>query len=152
GPYLRWSEATRTAVRELGLLYHSSQALLFDALPAAVRRADADLARALRMYSARPAEREPVRPRLLDGLVDIPVALPDDEIMVERLGLGEEAQTGTWLAMLATVAARGELLTLQLHPERILECESALRALLHQARHQQPPVWVARLDEIAAWW
>jgi hypothetical protein len=47
---------------------------------------------------------------------------------------------------------REELFTIQLHPERIAQCAPALFALLTQTQSLNPPVWVARLDEIAAWW
>jgi hypothetical protein len=154
GPYLRWNRATDEACRELGLLYHSSRAVLFHVLPPELQEATAtgDAGRILRLYRAQPAEARAVRPRLLDGLVDLPVATPDDEIMVERLGLGAEAQTAAWRGILDQTHARGDLFTLQLHPERAFECAGALGALLHAANQRRPHVWLARLDEIAAWW
>jgi hypothetical protein len=93
-----------------------------------------------------------VRPREQRGLVDVPVSLPDDEIMVDRLRLTKEAQAAAWLNVLGETHARGEVFTLQLHPERIFESLEALRAVLAAARQRQPRVWIARLDEIADWW
>jgi hypothetical protein len=154
GPYLRWNEQTRAAVRSLGLRYHSTEAVEYPALTdESVNGAGADaLARVRRMYAPRDAETMLVRPRMLDGLVDIPVVLPDDEIMVERLELSVAAQIAAWRTVLGVSHARGELFTLQLHPERMHECADALRTLLADARSCTPAVWLARLDEVADWW
>ena len=63
-------------------------------------------------------------------MIDIPVNLPDDEIMVERLQIDEQSQAAIWLAILETTYTRGDLFTVQLHPERSFECSYALRAVL----------------------
>jgi hypothetical protein len=107
---------------------------------------------ALKLYSARDVRDVVSTPRLLDGLVDIPVAVPDDEILLDRLKLGEAARAAEWLHVLDLTYRRGELFTTQLHPERIPELGDALRATLAEARRRQPAVHVARLDEIAEWW
>ena len=151
GPYLRYNHATDEVVRELGLRYHSSQAVSFSVMSQDLERR-ADYQRALRLYGALDAAQVVVRPRERRGLVDIPVAMPDDEIMVDRLHLDDRAQTAAWLAVLELTFARGELFTMQLHPERIFDCARALRATLREARGRDPGVWIARLDEIAAWW
>ena len=91
-------------------------------------------------------------PILLDELVEIPVSLPDDEILIDRLGSPSELVTQTWLSMLAQSYQRGELFTLQLHPERTALCADSLLTVLAEARQQSPAVWCARLDEIATWW
>src|SRR5262249_8340725 len=154
GPFLRFNEATNEVVRGLGLSYHSSQPVLFDVLSEEIERGPH--AAAYRgvldhLYSAQDTARVAVRPRSRRGLVDIPVALPDDEIMVERLQLDQQAQAAIWLAILEATHARGDLFTLQLHPERSLEAGYALRATLREARQRQPAIWMARLDAIAAW-
>jgi hypothetical protein len=93
-----------------------------------------------------------VRPRLQHGLVDIPVAVPDDEILLDRLRFAEPALSAEWLHILELTYRRGELFTVQLHPERIPELGPALDATLAEARGRRPAVWIARLDEIADWW
>ncbi|OLB80552.1 MAG: hypothetical protein AUI15_41505 [Actinobacteria bacterium 13_2_20CM_2_66_6] len=153
GPYLRYNAATLEVLRALGLRYHSSQAVAFP-----LRDSDPDPGRvqsyelALDLYSARDANRVSVIPRLQDGLVDIPVAVPDDEILVERLRFDEGARISQWLHMLDVTYDRGALFPLQLHPERIDELGEALRATLAEARRRRPSVFMARLDEIASWW
>ncbi|MDQ3811408.1 MAG: polysaccharide deacetylase family protein [Chloroflexota bacterium] len=154
GPYLRYNQATHEAVRSLGLQYHSSQAVVYDVMPNDLMQGAQAVAyrRALDLYRAVDAADMLVRPHDVDGLIDIPVAMPDDEIMVDRLHCDNQTQAAAWLDVLDITHEKGELFTLQLHPERVVDCAYALRAVLVEARRRQPTVWVARLDEIAAWW
>jgi hypothetical protein len=107
---------------------------------------------ALKLYAPLDARRVAVKPTLRDGLVDIPVAVPDDEILTERLRLDDAARMAEWLHILEFTYERGDLFTLQLHPERIAELGDALRATLSDARRRRPEVYIARLDDIATWW
>ena len=153
GPYLRYNEATLDVLKELGFRYHSSQAVSFPVVTGdAPEPQRASYERALQFYSARGAGRTAARPRLLGGLVDIPVAVPDDEILVERLRVEETAATAQWRAMLDETYERGDLFTIQLHPERIDELGEALETIVREARRRDPRVFIARLDEIAEWW
>jgi len=154
GPYLRYNQATLDVLRELGFRYHSSQAVVFPPRDgsSAAARSTPSYALALKLYSAVDARHVAVTPRLRDGLVDIPVAIPDDEILVERLSLDAVARTLEWIHILDLTHRRGDLFTLQLHPERIPELGDALRATLAEARRRRPAVFVASLDRIAAWW
>ena len=153
-PFLRGNSATDEVVRDLGLLYHSTQPVVFDTAPALGARAEEAFRRTLRhLYSsALDADTIAVRPSLRSGVIHIPVALPDDEIMVERLRLDEEQQTAVWLGTLDATWQRGELFTVQLHPERTDECAAALAATLAEARARRPAVWIATLERIAEWW
>lgn len=153
GPYLRYNEATREVLRALGLRYHSSQAFVFP-MPATEfdSAAATRYALALRLYSAVDARSAAVRPRLSEGLVDIPVAVPDDEILLDRLRLADPALSAVWSHVFELTYRRGDLFTIQLHPERIRELADALDATLTAARARRPAAWVARLDEIADWW
>src|SRR3954469_15547852 len=135
GPYLRYNEDTLGALRALGIRYHSSQAFVFphttaDLSPAAASQ----LALALRLYGAVDARTSCVRPRLVDGLVDIPVAVPDDEILLDRLRLDEPERSAQWLQILERTYQRGDLFTIQLHPERIDELGHALETTLRATR------------------
>jgi peptidoglycan/xylan/chitin deacetylase (PgdA/CDA1 family) len=154
GPYLRYNDATLAVLRELGFRYDSSQAFAFprcdgsgNALP---RNRSYELA--MELYAARDADRLAVRPRLRGGLVDLPVAIPDDEIIIERLRLDEAAATGEWSRIFELSYARGDLFTIQLHPERIYELETTLRQTLRIAASRRPGVFIAGLDQIAEWW
>jgi hypothetical protein len=109
--------------------------------------------RAIAFYDPWHASERLSLPRLGDHLVEIPVSLPDDEILVDRLsGKGSSSIEQTWQDILSQTYQRGEIFTLQLHPERIAICVDALSLLLDKARTLLPAVWIARMDEIAAWW
>jgi peptidoglycan/xylan/chitin deacetylase (PgdA/CDA1 family) len=153
GPYLRYNAATLDVLRELGLTYHSSQAVAFPLITTDLEAgATASYQLALELYSATDATRIAVRPRFKDGLVDMPVAVPDDEILLDRLRLDEPGRVAEWLHILEMTYARGDLFTIQLHPERIDELAEALGETLAAARRKRPAVYIARLDEIAEWW
>jgi hypothetical protein len=149
-PYLRWNEDTLTALLECGIAYDSSQSLSWD-IPAGL--ATDTYWHALEFYGAQPASKYPALPRLTRGMVRIPYCLPDDEALVERLKIGTgQGMAELWLAMLDRIYRDGELFTLGLHPERIFECREALIAVLTKARSLSPSVWIATLDEVAAWY
>src|SRR5205823_9805608 len=57
-----------------------------------------------------------------------------------------------WRHMLELTHRRGELFTIQLHPERIRELGDALDETVADARTRRPAVYLGRLDQIAAWW
>jgi hypothetical protein len=149
-PYLRWDENTLQALSQQGFSYDSSQALAWDVVDDC---ATAGYQRVLGFYGARSAAEYPALPRLEDGLVRIPYCVPDDEAIVDRLALDSFDREGTlWKAILKQTFELGELFTLGLHPERIALCQAALTATLRAARELKPAVWIARLDETAAWW
>lgn len=153
GPYLRYNEATLEVLAELGFRYHSSQAISYPLVASDPDESrEASYRRALELYSARDARTTATRPHLRHGLVDIPVAVPDDEILLERLRTDRSESTAQWLHILDETYRRGDLFTVQLHPERIDDLAPALEATLREARRREPPVFIARLDELAEWW
>jgi hypothetical protein len=152
-PYLRADHRTRHAVAAAGLLYDSSEAVEHDVLPTALTAPErGTYARAIDFYRAHKASEVVVRPRLLDGVVSLPVAIPDDEILVDRLRLGPQAQLPAWLTILRHTHESGGLFTVQLHPERLPMCRTALRGTLQEAVGMEPGTWTAPLREVAHWW
>jgi len=155
GPYLRYDEDTIAAAASLGFEYVSNETVSYDVLePDSFNPARwAEYQRALKLYSAIPVDQAIVRPRRRSGVIEIPVAMPDDEILVDRLGLRHGEQIGAiWVKALDRSYARGDLLTLQLHPERGGLCRKGLSILLTVARSKAPAVWIAQLRDIADWW
>jgi hypothetical protein len=73
-------------------------------------------------------------------------------MLVDRIDDHENVLLEAWRSILDNTCARGELFTLQLHPERIRYCEESLIAVLKEARQRTPPVWIATLREIDEWW
>jgi len=155
-PYLRRSEFLHQTVATAGFTYVSNQPVMWDVLDLDELSAAAQTGyrRAVDYYQPQRPAQYVSTPRLINDLVEIPVSLPDDEILLDRLGsggAGESVET-TWLKILAQTYQRGELFTIQLHPERIAACAAGLRAALAKAQTLSPKVWVARLDELASWW
>lgn len=154
-PFLRINDRTAEALGRLEFLYDSSYAVHWDVINEArySKRSLSAHAKALEFYRARKAQDYLALPRFVNGLVELPVSFPDDEGMVERLGIRDTGEfSRIWMAMLQQIYDRGELFTLLLHPERILLCEGALTDILQQAKRFNPPVWVATLREITEWW
>ncbi len=154
-PYLRDSNKTPQVLSNLGFLYNSSHVIYWDVIEETKypQKAWSEYSRLIDFYQARSAQDYLALPRFTNSLVEIPVSIPDDETIVDRLGITDEKEiTKVWKAILETVYSRGELFTVQLHPERISFCESALEHILQQARELNPPIWVATLREIAEWW
>jgi peptidoglycan/xylan/chitin deacetylase (PgdA/CDA1 family) len=148
-PYLRWNVDTLTALKETGFTYDSSQALDMDVVEDLSTDA---YRRALDFYRAQSANSYPALPGWSGNLIRIPYCLPDDEALVDRLHITDESvMADIWLAMLERAYQAGELFTLGLHPERASVCLAAMQAVLVKAHSLSPGVWIARLDEIAAW-
>ncbi len=148
-PYLRWNDGLLTALHDAGFRYDSSRSVLWPV----VDRAALSPAQAARMdilldfCRPQPVATHPSLPVWAGDMVEIPVSFPDDEMMVERLGLtNAAAQAALWQAILTQSHARGELFVLQLHPERFFLCVDALAEVLAQARSLQPAVWLASLE------
>jgi peptidoglycan/xylan/chitin deacetylase (PgdA/CDA1 family) len=153
-PYLKFNRATLLAVEKVGFRYDSNLPFYWEPPEAlkSVGPEEADgLRRGLRFYGPVkfPAERS--LPRYVGDIIEIPVSLPDDEIMLDRMGLPVSRIGDAWTEMAGQALARRELLTLQLHPERILHLEAALRRVLEFARSGSS-FWLAKMKEIAAWW
>ena len=88
-----------------------------------------------------------------NGVLEIPVTLPDDEILIDRLGITNPAACGqVWLGILEKTHQAEGLFNLQLHPERIFVMEEALERLLQTVRSKFPDIWLTHLPEINRWW
>ena len=153
-PYLKYNRGTLQAVAAAGFAYDSNLPFLWTplaSLDGLAPREREGLEMGLRFY--RPVRHPDERslPRFDGDLVEIPVSLPDDEILLDRMGCPLERFGRVWHEMLAMALARGELLTLQLHPERLEILRDVLDGLLADAA-STGTVWIATLGEIAAWW
>ncbi|HEX5130934.1 MAG TPA: polysaccharide deacetylase family protein [Candidatus Krumholzibacteria bacterium] len=154
-PYLHWNEDTMRVVGEFQFRYSSNQTVWWDVIDESTldEKARAGLARGVSFYGPIPAARFRALPFRRDNFIEIPVCLPDDEIPLDRMYIHDAGYLGTmWRMIFARTYDRGELFTLQLHPERIDFFAGALRGLLEDARARRPAVWIATLDEIARWW
>jgi len=154
-PYLRWNHDLLDALAGAGLTYDSSQPILWpvvdrDALSPEQHQA---LDTLLAFDRPTPAETTPALPFWVDGLLELPVSFPDDEMLVERLRLQDAGVIAQyWIAAFAQCHARGEMFVLQLHPERFPLCAAALERLLAHVAALGPAVWRASLGDVATWW
>lgn len=153
-PYLRRDDNLRAAAEKAGFTYVSNQPILWAVLEAEAfsPASYAAYERAVAFYVPWRASERLSLPQLYNQLVEIPVSLPDDEILGDRLGGDSDLIKRAWQLILVETHRRGELFTIQLHPERIARCANGLIAVLAEARTLTPPVWFTRLDEIATWW
>ena len=152
-PYLRANDGTSLAVRAAGLAYQSDDSVVFDIAALGPHDITGDAyVRALTMYSARNSATVTCRPTIDDDLVRIPVCLPDDEMLVDRLHLSEDECATVWNGVLDQTHARGDLFTMQIHPERFDRAAGPLRSVLDRAATLPDGVWLAQLRDIAQWW
>lgn len=153
-PYLSSNAATILAVKELGFKWESSDVVSWDVLDLAQYgpyRREA-YKKITGIYNAKDARFERSLPRMIDELVEIPVSIPDDEILVDRLGVKDRSAVASiWLDVLRKSYERGELFTMQLHHERMGFCGGALARVLSEACSLNPPIWIAQLNDIADW-
>ncbi|HLH22470.1 MAG TPA: polysaccharide deacetylase family protein [Chloroflexota bacterium] len=153
-PYLRSGAGTLAEVGALGLRWEASASLEFPCARKQVLSArGADTwERAIAFYGAEPWEARLALPWVTGGVVRFPTALPDDEMLIDRLSLPTADLTAIWLGMFDRTYADGELLVMQLHPERARDFAAPLAALLARARAARPAVWIASLSDLADWW
>jgi hypothetical protein len=94
-----------------------------------------------------------LRPYFAGKLVRIPTSIPDDEMLFDRLRITNPQEVGRiWSSVMQHVYDLGGIYTLNLHPERAVLCQQALKDLLSCARKQALPVWITSLREVADWW
>lgn len=154
-PYLHWNEDTMRAVENYNFDYSSNQTVFWNVIDEGALTAEQSrgLARGKTFYGPVDADSVFVLPFRRRGFVEIPVSLPDDEILLDRMYIHDAAYLGdVWRGILDQSWQRGELFTLQLHPERIDFFAGALGDMLGEARNRKPGVWIATLDHIARWW
>lgn len=154
GPYLGWNEDTLAVLRNAGIAYDSDETFIRDVIDGDMfpARCWSAYHKVLEMYKPKNASEYIVIPHIVNGLVRIPVSLPDDEMLVDRLNISGSEIGEVWKDMLDESYERGELFTLQLHPERIRICTRALETVLAESRNRNPGIWIAQLREIADWW
>lgn len=154
-PYLRRDISLDRAIGDIKLSYSSNQPIIWDAVE--IELLD-DIERSayikgLEFYDSFSANEKVSLPRIKDGIVQIPVSLPDDEMLLDRIrNKDQEYVTRVWRYILDETYRRGELFTLQLHPERIAMCNESLSGILSEARQREPDVWIATMQEIDEWW
>lgn len=145
GPYLRATRDTMSLLASRGVIFDSTSTRLLLPKPDS----------AFHLASAYAQQRYgpiPLGPAIPTGSkpIEIPVALPDDEILVDAMGL--RAPTSLWRiyeSMLAMARNAGSLIVLMIHPERFGIVSDVLQLVLDRATDDG--AWKASLTELSEW-
>jgi glycosyltransferase involved in cell wall biosynthesis/peptidoglycan/xylan/chitin deacetylase (PgdA/CDA1 family) len=150
-PYLSATEDLPRAIPDGLVHYSSNEAIWWDALP------DGNAGNAIfdtlrRLYRAESSQVVVATPRMSNGLVEIPVSLPDDLQLSDGLNLDPDGIQQVWTEMLDQVHRRGELFVVLFHPESYDRCGQAFENVLPKAEGMRPRVWVTQLRDVSRWW
>ena len=152
-PYLSCSDELLKAIPQGVFEYSSNKALRWDFERSKTGKYDQNVLKTIdTFYMAEEAKSLCSLPWLRDGMVEIPVIIPDDLQFKDGLGYNQNDLENVWLHLLEITHAKAELFNLMFHPELASFCLNPFNALLLRARAYEPGVWIARLCEIAQWW
>ena len=154
-PYLSRNCFTTEAIQKNNFLWESNETLIWnDYLVSQELKLSSLMRDAIHLlYSPLDAQENVVIPRLLGEVVGIPIALPDDEMLIDRFGIiDSNTIESIWGTILEKTRERGDIFVLQLHPERFAICRDAMKGLLNRASHPKQGIWVTGMKEVAEWW
>jgi peptidoglycan/xylan/chitin deacetylase (PgdA/CDA1 family) len=154
-PYLGWAEESLQVFAALGFMYESNEAVLHDVIDlnhfSPLLRSGYE--KSLALFQATSCSTYTLRPHFEGTLLRIPVSIPDDEMLFDRLRITDPEEVGRiWSRVMQRVYDLGGLYTLNLHPERGILCKQALDTLLCYSRSRPLPVWLSCLQDVAQWW
>ena len=137
-PYLKINDDIIQVLRENEFIYDSSHSFFVPVIPV-----EKDVKIILDYYS--PIKEWKIEN--INGIVEIPVSLPDDEILVDRLGYKGDKIGKIWVDMCEKLKNMNAIPIIQLHPERGKICAEGLRMVLDWA--QKNDIVVLHLKDIA---
>src|SRR4051794_9820077 len=105
-PYLSCTADVRDILPAGAFSYSSNRAIAWPATGA--EDAGAVFAQLAGNYRAEPSHEAVGTPAIDDGLVEIPVSVPDDLQLYDGLGLGPDGVLSAWTSMLKTTHRRGD--------------------------------------------
>lgn len=115
-PYLKINDTVLKEIGDAGLIYDSSYPIYFDTIPKSSPKYPL-VEKILKLYDMR---YESPKVSKIERIQEIPVALPDDEILVDRLNFGPMQVSKCWIDSInMSMETDGGVFVLQLHPERI---------------------------------
>ena len=154
-PYLGWTEASLSVFTQLGFRYDSNDAVLHDVvdLDAFSPLLRSGYEKSFELFQAIERTAYTLRPYFVGKLLRIPTSIPDDEMLFDRLRITNTREIGRiWSSIMERVYDLGGIYVLNLHPERGVLCQFALRALLASTLDVALPIWVTNLMNVAQWW
>jgi peptidoglycan/xylan/chitin deacetylase (PgdA/CDA1 family) len=148
-PYLKTNKETLRLLSQMGFLYDSSSTIHWNILPAA--RINKQYHLALQYYRPKDSRETQALPFWEEGILRIPVSLPDDEMLIDRLRIRDQEELfKIWSEILLQCQERNEIFVLLLHPERFHLADRALARLVDLA--EKTGMWIATLKEAAQLW
>ena len=152
-PYLSCSDELIEAIPHGVFEYSSNKALRWDFERSKNGKYNQNVLRTIdTFYMAEEAKSMCSLPWFRNGMVEIPVIVPDDLQFKDGLGYDQKDLENVWGNLLKITYDKAELFNLLFHPELASFCLNPFKALLQTARAYSPRVWVARLCDIAQWW
>ena len=146
-PYLNFNQDTIEALQLSPYLWTSHQ------LISRGNGYEQKIGRLRSMYNIVPVAEALSLPKFTGEILEIPITLPDDEILYERCRVRDIDQIHkAWLEVFEQTYQEGELFHLLFHPERFAYIKEAILKLIQQVKTMQPAVWTPSLDELTKWW
>ena len=154
-PYLSRNCFTTEAIQKNNFLWESNETFICnDYLVSQEIKLNSLMRNAIHfLYNPLDAHENVIIPRLLGEIVGIPVTLPDDEILIDRLGITDSNTIeNIWANILEKTREQGGIFVLQVNPERFAICRDAMKGLLDRASRPGRGIWVTSMKEVAEWW
>jgi len=143
-PYLGADRHLISDVQRSGFAYDSSESVFW---PVVERTDPVELA--LIAYGSR-TRPEGAQPRLERGMPLFPTSLPDDELLIDRIGVRDPKQMAdVWVRIVDLCLSHGVPCVLDFHPERLALWSKAMRTLLEWVSSKDPPVELLLMRELA---
>jgi peptidoglycan/xylan/chitin deacetylase (PgdA/CDA1 family) len=152
-PFLRGDEARVRILASFGFQWDSSRAYFWDipmwnGISEKRREAYRRIGDSYRFVLS--GSDAPI-PESRDGFTEIPVSLPDDDMLLERLGTPIRRFPVMIESMVERLETSKGILVLQMHPERFPFFKNVLDAVLTSIG-SNPRIWTAPLNEVSSWW
>jgi len=151
-PYLGCDPRVLEAIPNRALAYSSNTAIAWAPDTGFRSRSTVTEKTLESLYRAASADQFVAMPRFEGDLVEVPVSVPDDLLLVDAWRMEDGAVLDAWKGVLQAVHARGELFVLMFHPEALDRIAAALDGVVAEARRLTPAVWITQLRDVATWW
>ena len=151
-PYLSSSDELLHALPKQVFKYSSNKAIAWSHHTQVNGSAPIMFATIEKFYRPLSSESSVSLPWMQDGLVEVPVSVPDDLQMYDGLNFSPDQVSAAWSILLKQTQQRGELFNLIFHPELAALCDGPFVEVLKEARLEPNRVWVTRLRDISDWW
>lgn len=153
-PFLRRNLSCIQALSENHFCWDSSEAIEWDVIDQTqlTKKQRFAYQKIMESYHPVPESKAVSLPVTQKKLIEIPVSLPDDDLLLSRLNICDHQTIwDIWHQILERVIARGEHFALQVHPERFLHYKVPLERLVREIVNDKN-AYVASLTEISNWW